>query len=261
MTTEPAHAPVERHGYRARPTPRHHEKAALAAIAQALSTGAREHHVAVPGGTFTARSYGPRHWRVAVHRPTGQRVALAVLHGDQAAASAARTVAEVIRRAPTGFADGARPTYDLVSVGENMVMRRNRAYRSLRADGTVRAAVPGAQLIIRPSVLDATTTRGGIRLTLDGPWGYREAAAVADAVLRDLAPEARHLTYTTGGGRYYYNESGSRCYDSSSWAHCSCDWHYPGSDQSDARWTAKWHRQHPDAYRTPEEAYAPQRTI
>lgn len=87
---------------------------------------------------------------------------MAVLHGDQAAFGAVRAVAEVFRRAPAGFPDGTDPAWDPVAIGEAMTMRRNRATRALRADGTVRAAVPGAQLVIARAVLDAPTqTRRG----------------------------------------------------------------------------------------------------
>ncbi|WP_067819868.1 hypothetical protein [Actinomadura kijaniata] len=253
----PQHSPTQRRGYRPAPTPRHHEHLALVALTRALANGHRAHRVDLPGGTIAARSNGTGHQRITLTNPAGHRIALAVLHGACLAQDAVRTVAEVFHRAPTDPSSGTRPLFAPASVAEGMKMRRNRARRWPRKDGSVRAAVPGAELIIRPGVLDASTTTGGLRLTLDGPWHDRATAQVADAILRDLAPEARHLTYTTQPAGHYINESGSHCYDSFCWAVCSCGWYYPAADRSDARWTASWHRQHPTAHRAPDEAYEP----
>ncbi|GAA2627923.1 hypothetical protein GCM10010411_76440 [Actinomadura fulvescens] len=248
----PPPPPEPHYGYRAPQTPRHREHLALTAAYQAFVADAGEQRHPLDSGTLLLRLSSSGRWRFALLNPAGERVAVGTAHGDSTGSGLARTIAETLRRAPARADEpgATRPTYRPETIGHLMKMRRNSRTPYPRTDGTLHMSVPGARIIISPSALQAHTATGGIRLVLEGPWTEWDAAPVADAILRDLAPQAHHLTHTTEPRGYSRNESGSRIYDGSSWALCSCGWRYAASDRAEARALATWHRQHPTRHRT-----------
>lgn len=204
----------------------------------------------VARGTILARSTPRQSLRLALRNRAGDRVAVGLLTGGRLT-DIARTVAEALARAPAAAPDGASPEFSPETIGHVMRMRRNSRTPVLRGDGSIQMTVPGAYAVVNRSAVSVMADTGlFLRLSLEGAWQDLQVARVADAMLRDSAPQARHLTYTTEPRGRFFNESGSLIYDGSSSALCSCGWHYPTLDRSGARWAANWHRANPRAYST-----------
>lgn len=253
MSENATAAQVAPRGYRPAPLDHTYECSALAAVAVAFEAGHTTHRVKVPRGTLAFRRTA-RGARCALLNLAGQRVAVGDMRGGELT-DFSRTVAEALVCAPADAPDSSRPDITPWAVGNAMKMRRNGRCPEPRMDGSIRMGVPGAYAIVQHAAVSATADGGSfVRLALEGPWDARRAARVADAMLRDLAPEARHLTYTTEPrgwhrGGIFVSKRGGGQYDGASTAFCSCGWSYLAGDRADARWTAKWHRDHPNACR------------
>lgn len=238
-------------GQRHLPISRGEEFLALRSIERAIGDGGTRREVEVQRGRILARP-SANGARLALWNRAGHRVAVAQVSGMKEL-HLARTLAEVLHQA-RGLADG-RPDVNPWTVGNVMRMRRNQGCPVLRADGTIRMGVPGAHAVVDShSITVISDTGPRIRLVLEGEWEYCGAARVADAMLRDLAPEARHLTYTTTPRGWHLNgyPAGKRnggSYDGASTAYCSCGWFSMEGDQASARASAAWHRENPHSYR------------
>jgi hypothetical protein len=241
---------LQRRGYRPQPTPRCCEHQAIATARDRFVNGADRHRERLGRGTLVLGQVTTALWRVAVLNDAGQRTVVGSAHGTGVGYGLTRTIAEALRRAPdqTGEPAGTRPNHDPRSVAHQMRMRRNARTPYERGDGTVTMTVPGAQVVIGRLGLHGTSLTGGLRLTVEGPWTTTAVAKLADAMLRDLAPQARHVTYTSPPRGHLRDANGIRFYDATSWAHCSCGWYDIAADRALARSSARWHREHPALY-------------
>jgi hypothetical protein len=231
-------------GFRPAPTARERERLALTAATERFAGGRTRFRTQLERGALTvgATELG---WRFALFNEQSDRIAVGSASGDCLGGGLARTVAELLRRAPAR--EGA-PCLAPHLVGEQMLMRGDSPAPCLRSDGTVRMTVADAEIVIAESWLQASSLTSDVWLSLEGRWTTAAAAKVADALLRDLAPAARHLTYTTEPRGHHRTKSGSWMYGGSSTALCSCGWACPAGDRPAARGVAAWHRDNPELY-------------
>jgi len=237
-------AEVRPRGYRAEPTPRERERLAILAARERFAAGAEKFRIQLERGALVMRPLGDG-WRFALFNARNVRTVVGTTGRYGLDHGFARTVAEALLRAP---AEGGTSALSPGAVAEQMRMRRDSRTPSVRRDGSLSMRVPGAEIVITSGSLFAVSKTTALRLALEARWTNASAARVADAMLRDLAPEARHLTRTTVPRGHFRNESGSTLYDGGSTALCSCGWFCVEGSRTAARWTAKWHREHPGLY-------------
>lgn len=220
-----------------------------AAMADVLSNLAARRIKDLPGGRVSAKRYGahgPRgHFdRIAVYAEGRvSRAALLTVSGvgadvlgpivaaliDYAPGDMVRTAVEAL------YEEGAAELH-AESVHTVCRMRRDNRAPARRADGSAGWRVPGADIGVEPWALTVVTSTASVRVSLDGPrWTPYAAAAVLDAALWQLAPEARHMTLTTG-------DRSSVVSGDCSVARCSCGWSVTGDDRDVARMAARNHK-------------------
>ncbi|MFI0406525.1 hypothetical protein [Actinomadura sp. 3N508] len=241
-------------GHRQRPISRAEEYLALRNAERSLAAGTRQHEEEVARGTILVRPGTGRVVRLALRNRSGQRVVAGYASGMDGNLTLARALAAALHQAPKGLTWDA-PAFGPEGVGHVMQMRRNQRCPQPRADGSIRLGVPGGAAVVDRHSITATTDTGvRVRFALEGLWTTFGVARVADAMLRDLAPEAHHLTYTTEPRGWHLNgtfvsKRGGGRYDGASTAYCSCGWFCMEGDRASARWSAAWHRENPSAYR------------
>ncbi|MGI5201581.1 hypothetical protein ACQEU6_08375 [Spirillospora sp. CA-108201] len=237
-------------GYRPQPTSRGEEALALHNVEQAIAAGATSHQVEVGRGTIHVLPDSGRFIFALLNR-AGKTVARGCSYGP-AALRIERTIAEALHRAPEeGLGTWLKPE----SVGAAMLMRRNRRTPVSRQGNWIKMNVPGACAYVHPNGIQAYSHAGSWMLLNfgGGAWTTEAAARVVDAMLRDLAPEARHLTYTTDPQGWHLTGNAARNREEgalvfASMVRCSCGWFSPEDNRAAARATAKWHRENPRSH-------------
>lgn len=240
--------------------------ATMAKLLAALTTSRTAAPVDVPGGRVSAKrfgGFGPRGYfdRIAVFSAGREdRAALLTASGVDAAALGA-IVAAVISNTPTGhgttaaalYGHGSTAALSAESLHTVSRMRRDNRTPGRKVDGSACWQVPGAAIRVDSWSLTVTTETGEVRVSLDGrEWTERDAAAVLDAALWQLAPLARHMTRTSAErgrrrlsdvmpGAIGRDRGAGTFADRLSTAACSCGWQKVCDNREYARYAANEH--------------------
>jgi hypothetical protein len=183
------------------------------------------------------------------------RAALLIVSGVDAAVLGA-VVAAVVKHAPKGMSESGVPASALSAESVHTVSRMRRDDRTpvRRFDGSAGWSVPGATVRVERWSVTITTGSAEVRIILgDHGWSAQGAAAVLDAALWQLVPEARHMTRTTPesglrrladvipGAVGRDRGAGVFVVDRSSTAACSCGWTVTVDGRDMARAAARFH--------------------